>query len=353
MTARALLGVVLLVAGCRDLSGAAVLVTTETMGLEVDQLRYEGTLDGGSAFRPAVRPELSAGLTPSSSTVRILLSHDMSDQLLDVRVVGLRLGVEQAEGTGRVLLAAGVERLVTIRLVQQAVTCRDCPGCCSASGACLSPSPAACGSAGAACTTCDTLTADTCGADGRCRCGAGAPCSDVTGADRCVAGVCRCGDGAACGPGRECLQRTCQCTPASCSGCCQAGQCVTAPSRTACGAGGSACLDCGASACSGEQCAAALCNATNCPTGCCVGAQCQTGRDVNACGAAGRACASCGLGVCDGGTCEARCGPANCRGCCVGTTCVGGTDDRVCGRDGAACRNCDREDEECRSGACR
>jgi hypothetical protein len=219
MNARALIGVsLLLVAGCRDLSGTVVLVTTETMGLEVDQLRYEGTVDGGSAFRPAVRPELSAGLTPSSTTVRIRLSHVTSDQLLDVRVVGLRLGVAQAEGTGRVLLAAGIERLVTIRLVSQAVTCRDCPGCCSAAGACLSPSQAACGCAGAACTTCDTLTADTCGDDGRCRCGASAPCSDVTGADRCVAGVCRCGDGAACGPGRECLQRTCQCTPASCSG---------------------------------------------------------------------------------------------------------------------------------------
>lgn len=343
-------------AGCRDparLVGTAVLVTTETASLEVDQLRYEGLLDGGAAFDSATRPEPAAGLVPSSTTVRVLLPDELTDQLLEVRVVGLRNGVVSAEGSGRVQLEAGVERHVTVRLLPPAWSCASCPGCCATSGACVSPSASACGSPGTVCLSCDITTADQCGADGRCRCGAGPPCTDASGGDRCLAGACHCGDGAACGAGLECLQRACQCTAASCGGCCQAGRCITAPTSAACGTGGAACLDCGASACSGGQCVSALCSAANCPSGCCAGAQCLNGRETNACGAGGRACSSCGQAACDAGVCAQRCGPTNCRGCCVNGACVGGTADLACGKDGATCRNCNLTDDKCRSSTCR
>jgi hypothetical protein len=357
MNVRTLIGYSLLcVSACRDpgaLNGTAVLVTTETMALELDQLRYEGSFDGGEAFEPALRPALPSSLVPSSTTVRVLLSDETAREALEVRVVGLRLGTERAEGRAVVEIAGGLERAVTVRLVPPPAGCGSCAGCCASTGACLSPSLFACGAVGSPCIACDGLTADSCGADGRCRCGAGLPCSTDSGGDRCVAGTCRCGDGAACTVGRACLQRTCQCTPASCGGCCQEGQCITAPSRASCGSNGSACLDCGASACTGGQCAAALCNTTTCASGCCSGARCETGREVTACGVGGAACTSCGAGTCDAGVCTPRCGPQTCNGCCDGSACVNGSQDRACGRNGAACVDCARADEQCRGGTCR
>jgi hypothetical protein len=346
-----------LISDCRDpatLSGTAVMVVCEAEGLEVDQLQYEGFIDGGVVFGSQRRPPIAAGPVASSTRVRVLLPDSFDGALMLVRVVGLRGGLEQGDGRGRVQVRAGFEETVTVRLTAIDPVCPGCTGCCSAQALCVSPVAAACGLAGSRCVECDAMTSDSCGADGRCGCGASPPCLGASGADRCVAGQCRCGTSQPCEAGLECLQRLCQCTPESCSGCCQGGRCITAASSSACGAGGSACLDCGGSPCVAGRCAAvALCNATNCPAGCCVGAQCQTGREAAACGRGGQGCLSCGTGLCDGGVCQAQCGPVTCRGCCNGTQCSAGTQDTACGKDGLACLDCARRGEECKGFRCR
>lgn len=337
----------LLLAACRDpatLSGTALLVTTDSSDVEVDQLRFEGFIvDGGALFGPTARPERPDGRLPATTTVRVLVRDELAGQSAQVVVTGFLRDTAVAAGEGRVTVERGVERGVVVKLGVSG--CADCQGCC-ADGVCVSPpSAAACGAGGAACVACDAQLADRCSGAGQCACGAGPSCRLSLGADRCANGRCQCGQGPSCEPGQECLAQTCQCTPSSCAGCCLGNRCITAPSSSACGTGGRACLDCGGSTCAAGQCAMSACNAATCPTGCCIGATCVTAQTAIACGAGGQACASCGAGSCDGGVCLGSCDPSSCpSGCCAGGQCVAGTSASACGRGGGACVSC--------SGAC-
>ena len=342
MTPRRLVLLLVVLGACRDparLNGTALLVTTDGSDVEVDQLRYAAVVDGGALFEPAVRPEAPGDVLAASTSVRILLRDEWGGLTADVQVTGLRSGVTVGEGSTRVTLETGVERVATVKLLAPT---SSCSGCVSSSGACVTPSPAACGVGGASCVACDGLLTDTCSEQGRCACGDGPPCSAALGADRCVQGQCRCGAGPACEAGQECLQQACQCTPASCAGCCIGNQCVTSPSSMACGTGGRACLDCGTTACSGGQCGLAVCNATTCPTGCCQGSTCVAGRSATACGTGGAACESCGVGSCgDGGVCIGTCNAQTCpSGCCQGGVCLPGDAATACGTGGGACATC-------------
>ncbi|HEY1088023.1 MAG TPA: hypothetical protein VGE37_10020, partial [Archangium sp.] len=77
MTRFALAFTLLALAGCRDvarLHGTAVVVSVETGGLEVDQLRYGGSVDDVATFGPALRPETPGELLAATTSVRVLLS---------------------------------------------------------------------------------------------------------------------------------------------------------------------------------------------------------------------------------------------------------------------------------------
>lgn len=329
-------------AACRDpasLSGTALLITTDSSEVVVDQLVYEVALEGRAVLEPTRRPVTPGAALPSMTVVRVLLADALAGQTPEVTVTGLLAGATVGVGRGTVAVARGVERALTVRLSPPAMTCA---GCRASSGACVSPvSTGACGANGEACVACDLRLADQCSATGQCACGAGAPCSLGLGADHCEAGQCRCGLGPSCTAGQECLAQTCQCTPASCAGCCVGATCITTPSPAACGTGGRACLDCGGTPCTAGQCAMTACNPTTCPTGCCVGATCVVEPTAQACGTGGRACESCGLGSCDGGTCEGTCNAQACpTGCCRAGVCLPGTEAQACGGGGATCETC-------------
>ncbi|MBL8921885.1 MAG: hypothetical protein JNJ54_23745 [Myxococcaceae bacterium] len=334
----------LLALSCRDpatLVGTAVVVTVDSSDVRVEQLRYSAwILDAGSVLEPTTRPATPAGLLATSTTVRVLLKDSLGGQTLEVHVDGLVDGGVAGDGHGEVRVDKGFERPLVVKLLPPTPMCQ---GCIGPQGDCVSEvGPQACGKGGAACVVCDSVMADGCSASGACGCGDGPPCSAALGADRCEGGKCRCGAGAVCTAGQECLAQTCQCTPTSCAGgCCQGNMCVTAPTSSACGTGGRACLDCGGSACSAGQCAMSACNQTTCPTGCCIGSSCVTAQTNLACGKGGIACESCGAGSCDGGVCSGSCSPATCpNGCCQGGVCLAGTTGAACGTGGAACNTC-------------
>ena len=222
--------VVLPAIACRDvtrLHGTSVVVTVDAKSFDVDQLEYRGLEADTELFPASLRPEVAAGPLPSISVVRVLLPDSLDGKTIDVLVRGLNQGTVLAEGRGRVVVVKGVEKPVSVELAGMSVGgCDGCTGCCSNGNTCVTPGPASCGVNGAACTTCDARTTNECGADGRCACGASPPCTLAIGADNCNAGTCHCGTGPACEPGVECLQRVCQCTAASCAGCCMGGRCL-------------------------------------------------------------------------------------------------------------------------------
>lgn len=336
-----LLPLLLTLTACRDpatLVGTAVLVSVDSAELVVDQLRYEGSIDGGFIFEPVSRPPEPGGpaLGPTT-TVRILLKDSLGGQQLELDVIGLREGAQVAVGHGHVQIDRGFERLLAVPL-----SVPRCEGCVTSEGRCATvPSTGACGTNGVTCTACDPLLADAC-VNGACACGSGPACSATVGADRCEGGQCRCGSGPACGAGQECIAQTCQCTPTSCvGGCCLGDQCVMTQTATTCGTGGRACSDCGATACNGGQCGASACNPTSCPGGCCIGATCVTATTNLACGSGGAACESCGAGSCDAGACAGGCNAATCpNGCCLAGACQTGTTAAACGTGGVACATC-------------
>ena len=308
---------------CRDvtrLHGTALVVTVEAGGLEIDQLRYSSAEGETAVFGPETRPEPAAGPLASTTSVRVLLADSLAGQTMEIFVEGLSAGAVVGQGRARVDVVPGVERPVTVLLAAPMSGCDNCQGCCSNGNCVTSPNASACGIGGAACSTCDVLTTTTCGADGRCACGVGPPCTAAIGADKCApaTGECLCGTGPACEPGVECLRGLCQCTAASCpSGCCMGGRCLMGDTSQSCGLGGRACLDCLGSACTAGTCATSACNATNCP-GCCSGSRCLTGTDDSACGVSAMGCLSCGLGSCDAGACVNTCNPQTCpAGCCL------------------------------------
>ncbi len=203
--------------------------------------------------------------------------------------------------------------------------CESCPascpdGCCSGPS-CVIPSERACGINGAPCTSCSTLIADTCLADGGCACGGGSTC----------------------GQGQECRSGTCSCTGTSCpSGCCDSvGGCRTR-SIFNCGINGDGCFACnpvlydtcssggvcqcgsladaGTNCVDGQRCLSGQCScdAVSCDAGCCSSrnGDCISPRTVTACGPIGGVCSPCDTrraNVCMNGRCQ--CGDA---GPCTG-----------------------------------
>lgn len=166
-------------------------------------------------------------------------------------------------------------------------------------------------------------------------CGSGAvTCQKCSAGQSCVDGVCRLGGLSADGGGT--------CSPATCSGCCDAtGACVAGNLPTACGGGGLSCNTCQAGeSCQAGACSAALCNG-------CVDAlgNCLSGNTALACGKEGSVCVACSFdqacenGACVGGGCNAT----NCAdGCCSGDTCVRDQpNDTQCGSGGAQCVGCE------------
>ncbi|MBS1153623.1 MAG: family peptidase, partial [Myxococcaceae bacterium] len=127
--------------------------------------------------------------------------------------------------------------------------------------------PLACGSAGAACVTCNV-------------------------GQQCVSGACVTG----------------MCSPTTCGGCCTNNFCVTAAGQNAfaCGSGGAACVGCGGgqSCINGACVATPPCGPTNCATGCCAQNQCVTVQSRFACGLAGAMCQQCPMqNFCSAGVC--------------------------------------------------
>jgi hypothetical protein len=121
------------------------------------------------------------------------------------------------------------------------------------------------------------------------------------------------------------------CNPATCSGCCSAGKCITKPNNSrvgSCGQNGAACANCGTFACLDFACANADsgnsggCNSSNC-SGCCSGTSassvCIVAPSATNCGASGAECKSCNPGeACVAGSCSAGDGGAG----RVGTACT-------------------------------
>lgn len=168
------------------------------------------------------------------------------------------------------------------------------------------------------------------------------------------------------------------CSPQSCPGCCDRGECKPGTGGGACGRGGELCTDCalvGKQCTAGGQCSTSGCepkcagkcagaddgcNGT-CPTGscpgCCNGTSCELGTDDRACGATGGGCLDCGAagGKCDKGSCTglAKCDPSICgKGCCEGTTCKAGNEPGACGTGGGACENCATASKSCKDQKC-
>ncbi len=191
-------------------------------------------------------------------------------------------------------------------------------GCCSGPS-CVIPYSRACGTNGAPCTSCSTLIADTCLADGTCACGIGLPC----------------------GRGQECGGGICSCTNNSCpNGCCDGDGGCRMRSVSSCGIQGSTCFACdfvlydtcsssgicqcgsiaGTNCIGGQRCLSGQCScdAVSCDAGCCSSrtGSCISPRTVTACGPVGAVCSPCDTlraDSCVNGRCQ--CGDA---GSCPG-----------------------------------
>jgi hypothetical protein len=201
----------------------------------------------------------------------------------------------------------------------------SCPsGCCDPSDQCVNPSFSACGIGGAACVRCNAFLADAC-LGGACQCGADTPCD----------------------AGTECLSHQCQCTAASCPGCCSGTACETGTSTAACGSGGAACLACtGSQACQNGTCA----SGSTCGTCSALTSNGCTDAGICTCDG-GPACDAIAAQWCSGGVCT--CHPAACGGgCCLGAICEDGGFPN-CGTQGASCIVCDpARSNGCLGGSC-
>ncbi|MBW2735515.1 MAG: hypothetical protein JRH20_24285, partial [Deltaproteobacteria bacterium] len=249
----------------------------------------------------------------------------------------------------------------------------NCPGCCTAAGRCsVGTTSLECGNAGAACqscsagqqcqsgycqtSTCSSATCTGCCDDrGECLGGTGEGACGLGGVSCKV-----CGSGLTCSVGHCVVGVTCQnghcvvgVTCQNCAGCCDSGgNCITTPTDSMCGTGGTACQTCG----TGQACQNGICTCdpSSC-SGCCAGNNCLSGTAVSACGVGGSSCAVCPDGTsCVGGQCGTGCSFETClEGCCAGSACnVGGeTDSHACGRAGATCQACDPS-MLCENGSC-
>lgn len=236
-------------------SGTALYVTTEfDSSLLLTQLEISGTVQDDADVEPRRLPEEPSRFLQSGETFRVLLPSARDGATAELSLRGLRDGVPVASGTGSVQVRAGHEVEVTVRLQglessgdggtpDAGPVCGDCASGCCQDGRCAAPSPAACGTGGAACRPCDAATTDTCLPQGVCGCGSGPACTWAL-VDRCVKGQCQCGGGAACGQGQQCVGGRCRCTPESCDGCCNGNVCEPGTSKELCGTGGQACRKC-------------------------------------------------------------------------------------------------------------
>ncbi len=246
-----------LLASCRDpetAAGTALYVTTEfDPTLLLTQVRVWGSVESGPTFGPKLLPEQQDRVLHSGETVRILLGNVANGTTATVYVEGLRDRVVVAKGMGSVQVRDGYEVDVDLRLEPTSSNptggdggtvdfCAGCEGCCYG-GRCTSPSFNTCGSGGIACVTCDPARANACDPRGVCVCGNNPSCSGLN-VDRCEGGQCKCGGSSPCGPGQECVDGTCRCTPSSCSGCCSGNTCEPGNTKDKCGKGGEACRKC-------------------------------------------------------------------------------------------------------------
>ena len=236
--------------------------------------------------------------------------------------------------------------------------CSDCPagcpdGCCSGN-TCVPRGVLTCGNGGSACVACDPITTDGCNVQGLCACGTGLACGP---GQHCVSGACVC-DAVSC-PSGCCQNNVCEtstadagsaalracgkngracttCSPIRSDSCTSTGQC-------ACGAN----FSCGV----GQKCVngSCVCDSATC-SGCCSpdGRSCvQPGTQNDACGKNGFTCQNCGTQTCADGRCSS-CTSATCIGCCSGSACLtvmpgpcpldGGL--CPCGQGGSICHSC-------------
>lgn len=386
--------------GCKSatqLKGTSLFVTVnfdEAMGisqLKVDVVGNKGAIAPAHLLPDAPKPGLTSG-----QTVRLLLSNALAGTTVTVRVEGIDAATSLALGEASAVVRLGYEVDVAVQLSKlgecgptrpcgAGQTCVDtlcvcnaasCPSGCCQGTQCLDRSLAACAAAGAACQSCDSVSANRCSATGTCSCGDGPACS---GGQRCVGGLCVC-DSTSCPAG--CCQGT-SCQTRGLSNCgINGASCVGCDSSVAdnCGADGT--CRCGATptcgqgqTCTQGTCTGGSCNGSNCPAGCCVNGACQA-RTLSSCGAGGSSCTTCeptradactvtgvcvcgngpGCAVgqgCDAGTCG--CDATSCpTGCCEGNLCRTASL-TTCGAQGGACRACDslKADTCDATGACR
>ncbi len=250
-----------LLASCQDrgpASGTALYVTTQfDPTLLLTQVRVWGSVESGPSFGPQLLPEQQDRVLHSGETLRILLGNVANGTTATVSVEGLRDRVVVARGTGTAQVRDGYEVDVNLRLEPTSPNptggdggttdpgdgfCAGCEGCCY-NGRCTSPSFNTCGSGGIACVACDPARANACDPRGVCVCGTNPSCTGLN-VDRCEGGQCKCGSSSPCGPGQECVDGTCRCTPNSCSGCCAGSTCEPGNTKDKCGKGGEACRKC-------------------------------------------------------------------------------------------------------------
>ncbi|MBI5511709.1 MAG: hypothetical protein HY903_23380 [Deltaproteobacteria bacterium] len=181
----------------------------------------------------------------------------------------------------------------------------SCANGCCADNRCQLRSVDACAPAGDACAPCDPVAADTCGANGECRCGSLL----------------------ACALGQHCDPNGCHCDATTCDGCCTtSGVCDRGDQKNRCGSAGADCTACTGP---GAACDAGACDActVSCGGGCCTGSTCHEPAELSFCGAAGDACVWCDPTRADncGGDGHCHCG--------LGAACAPGS---VCGAQGCA-----------------
>ena len=235
------------------------------------------------------------------------------------------------------------------------VACRSCPEGfeCVKGGGCVEAQPN-CGPASCkGCCENAMYCSDGLTSYGGCGFG-GQLCQQCQGATPvCVAQP---GGGGACGGVQTCNAENCP------YGCCQGNVCALGYSNDACGTQGNACTPCAAgqtcieSGSGGGICESPpFCTAFNCsPGGCCQGNQCMPGTTDDACGAGGTACLDCAAmgGVCAAQQCVTGCSASTCSGCCDGDVCAVGTQSVACGAGGIPCQDCTAGHLSCVAQAC-
>lgn len=387
-------------------NGTAVRVRVDIEAeIDVTQLRFSLTHDGGALFQPVVRPETAGARLASGGSLLVLVDDTLAGQTVDCSVTGLSSGEAVAEANGSAVVVRGREVPCPVSLLPgESCGPANCTGCC-ANGTCVGGTDnAACGASGASCFACDVgqhCVAGGCACDvtscGGCCSGnvcldGGAPlacgkgglqCASCASGQTCDDGVCGC-DGGACGGG---------CSPSTCaSGCCSGDMCLGS-GVASCGLGAALCVDCrtslsdtclnGSCSCGGDggmcpstqHCVggACVCDSSVCPSGCCSNGACVSATAA-ACGAGGHACTDCrtvttdacrtdgGCGCGVGGPCAAGlhclggqcvCDNIGCAGgCCQGNQCYAPPTKQHCGLDGGTCKSCSGGSQCTAAGTC-